>query len=154
MKTIIEKSDPSLFPSSASLISGIRRRPEFGNIEGWPRFQFNNEVKVLYVEDNTFNQAVAKKILHTIGCKLDVVNSGEEAIILLKHTSFDLILMDINMPGMDGLQVTAYIRQILKSDIPIIALTTNTSELDIEDCVEAGMSDHIGKPYNPYQLSM
>jgi CheY-like chemotaxis protein len=114
---------------------------------------FNNAIEVLFVEDNIFNQELACFVLNKLGCKSDIANSGTEAIEILRSKDYDLILMDINMPGIDGYETTRILRERLLTEIPIIAFTTNILEEDIRKCLHAGMNDHLAKPYTEQQLS-
>ncbi len=107
--------------------------------------------KVLLVEDNPINQMVAMKMLQKVGLRAVLANNGIEALEILKQQSFDLVLMDCQMPEMDGFDAT---REIRKQDIralhgkslPIIAMTANVMSGDRERCLEVGMDDYIGKP--------
>ena len=102
---------------------------------------------ILLVEDNITNQLIAKKILARINLNTTIANNGEEALIALENQEFDLILMDLHMPVLDGFQTTEAIR--LKPQwekLPIIALTANAIQTDVEQCAAAGMNAHIPKP--------
>jgi CheY-like chemotaxis protein len=114
---------------------------------------FDNAVEILFVEDNVFNQELACFILNKLGCKSDIANSGTEAIEIVRSKQYDLILMDINMPGIDGYETTRILREKLLTEIPIIAFTTNVLEEEIQKCLHAGMNDHLAKPYTEQQLS-
>ncbi len=109
-----------------------------------------SDLSVLLVEDNIVNQKVATGLIENMGYKIDTVNNGKEAIEILVKKKYDLILMDIQMPIMDGYKATAYIRS-KKSDkidyrIPIIAMTAHAQKKDHEKCLNAGMNDFITKP--------
>jgi CheY-like chemotaxis protein len=102
---------------------------------------------VLLVEDNQINQMVAQKMLEKIGITSTLAADGQEALDMLDQNEFDAVLMDCQMPVMDGFEATRQIRQqgeLLK--LPIIAMTANVMEGDREKCIEAGMNDYIGKP--------
>jgi CheY-like chemotaxis protein len=102
---------------------------------------------VLLVEDNELNQLVAQKFLKKIGVNVDIANNGQEAIEMLLAGDYGLILMDIQMPVMDGISATAKIRKMERfKDIPIIAMTAHAMSGDREKSLEAGMNDHITKP--------
>jgi len=111
-------------------------------------------LKVLLVEDNDINRLYASSILRTWGCQLEMAENGYVAIVKLKNSHFDIVLMDIQMPVMDGFEATKAIRagDALKSQIPIIALTANATKRDVEKCLEAGMNDCISKPFTPEDL--
>ncbi len=105
--------------------------------------------QILIVEDNRTSQTIASGMLEMLGCKSEVAANGRIAIQAFKRKPWDLILMDCNMPEMDGYQATAVIRGIETDSgrrIPIVAMTANTQPLDIEKCLSAGMDDHLSKP--------
>jgi signal transduction histidine kinase/CheY-like chemotaxis protein len=104
--------------------------------------------RILVVEDNPVNQIVATRALVTLGYLADVVPGGEAALEALENCRFDLILMDCQMPGMDGYAATAEIRRREggRSRIPIVAMTANPIEGDRERCITAGMDDYLPKP--------
>ncbi|MBF0425941.1 MAG: response regulator [Magnetococcales bacterium] len=109
--------------------------------------------QVLLVEDNSINQQVACGLLDLLGIKATVAGSGEEAISALRHHRFDVVLMDIQMPGKDGYQTTEVIRQELGLEqLPIIAMTAHAMSGDRERCLAAGMNDHVAKPIDPANL--
>lgn len=105
--------------------------------------------ELLLVEDNPLNQLVTQKLLSDWGIELQIANNGKEAIDLLAKRGFDLILMDVQMPEMDGYEATRHIREkMLKpfKDIPIIALTANAFSGSDDECLKAGMDDYVSKP--------
>lgn len=106
---------------------------------------------ILLVEDNQVNQTVARKLLQKQGCTVTIANDGVEALDKLYSGDFDLILMDCQMPIMDGFEATRKIRQS-GNDIPIIALTANAQNSDRDACLEAGMNDFLSKPFDPRRL--
>ena len=106
---------------------------------------------ILLVEDNKVNQTVARKLLQKQGCEVTIANDGVEALDKLHNGNFDLILMDCQMPIMDGFEATRKIRQS-GNDIPIIALTANAQNSDRDACLEAGMNDFLSKPFDPRRL--
>jgi signal transduction histidine kinase len=106
---------------------------------------------ILLVEDNKVNQTVARKLLEKQGCVVTIANDGVEALDKLYGGEFDLILMDCQMPIMDGFEATRKIRQS-GNDIPIIALTANAQNSDRDACLEAGMNDFLSKPFDPRRL--
>ncbi|MGI5308301.1 response regulator [Rheinheimera sp. WS51] len=121
--------------------------------------QQNNPLQnltLLLVEDNLTNQLVASELLSQLGAKVDIASSGKEALAKLtnKPEQFAVVLMDIQMPEMDGYQTTYHIRNTLKlTQLPIIAMTANAMASDIKACLEAGMQDHVAKPFNLTELS-
>jgi len=108
---------------------------------------------VLLVEDNPINQEVANEILNSAGIIVDTAGSGIEALEALKNHDYDCVLMDVQMPEMDGYEVTRIIRDMdrLKA-LPIIAMTAHAMVGDREKCLEAGMNDYVSKPINPGTL--
>jgi two-component system sensor histidine kinase/response regulator len=115
-------------------------------------------VRILMAEDNVINQKVAQSILGKLGCKADVVANGLEAVRALELINYDLVLMDCQMPEMDGFEATAVIRdpdsKILNHKVPIVALTANAMNGDRERCIEAGMNDYLSKPVKKEDLSV
>jgi two-component system, sensor histidine kinase len=110
-----------------------------------------SSAKVLLVEDNEINQMVAQKMLEKVGLKAVLANNGVEALKALDEQSFDLVLMDCQMPEMDGFDATREIRRLdIRSlsdkHLPIVAMTANVMSGDKERCLEVGMDDYIGKP--------
>ncbi|RXF04604.1 response regulator [Pseudoalteromonas phenolica O-BC30] len=102
---------------------------------------------ILLVEDNPVNQIVIKALLEKVGLQVVLAQDGEVALDILKQRSFDLVLMDMQMPKLDGLEATKLIRQQPKwQNLPVIALTANTQKSDMESCFQAGMDDFIAKP--------
>lgn len=108
---------------------------------------------VLLVEDNQVNQLVAKTLLTRAGIDVTVANDGKLAVeVLAKPHAFDVVLMDIQMPHMDGVEATRVIRRELKLSLPIVALTAHAIEEERQRCEDAGMDGHISKPINPQEL--
>jgi len=108
--------------------------------------------RILLAEDNSVNQYVVLCMLEALGCKADVVESGLEVLVAVKKTTYDLILMDCQMPEMDGYAATHEIRKLEQANhtkrATIIAMTANAVMGDREKCVEAGMDDYISKPFD------
>lgn len=126
-----------------------------GDIESGDASPIN--ARVLLAEDNIINQDVACAALQQLGCSVDLVTNGREAARTARTHSYDLILMDCLMPEMDGFDATRMIRAAEEADgggahIPIIALTANALPSDREECLAAGMDDHIGKPFRIVEL--
>jgi PAS domain S-box-containing protein len=103
-------------------------------------------LRVLLVDDVMLNQIFMKTLLNSYGCDVHVAANGRLAIEKLKKNRYDLILMDLQMPEMNGYEATAYIRKELKLDVPVIALTADVTTADVERCRETGMNDYIPKP--------
>ena len=113
-------------------------------------------IRVLVAEDNAVNQKVAVRILEKLGYRADAVADGEEAVKALKSIPYDLVLMDVQMPRMNGFVATRVIRDpesnVLRHDIPIIAMTAHALKGDRDLCLEAGMDDYVSKPVNAQVL--
>jgi CheY-like chemotaxis protein len=114
--------------------------------------------RILLAEDNVTNQKVALAILKKLALRADGVADGAEAIKALELIPYDLVLMDVRMPVMDGIEATRQIRDpqsgVLNHDIPIIAMTANVLASDREKCVAAGMNGFVAKPVSPAELRM
>jgi len=107
-------------------------------------------IDILIAEDNPINQKVIKKIMAKLGLQAAIAGNGLEVLEALEEKSYDLILMDMQMPEMDGLQATREVRKLDSSALPqqpiIIALTANAMESEKRDCFKAGMDDFLAKP--------
>ena len=106
---------------------------------------------LLLAEDNPVNQKVAKNVVERLGLSVDLANDGKQAVEAVVNGTYDVVLMDCQMPAMDGFQATRAIRRIEKSQnlkrVPIIAVTANAMEGDREHCLEVGMDDYLAKPF-------
>jgi len=113
-------------------------------------------VRILVVEDNPTNQKLALRLLEKVGCPADVAANGKEAIEALKKLQYDLVLMDVQMPEMDGFEATRIIRNpksdINQHEIPIVAMTAHAMKKDQDRCLDAGMDDYISKPIRSEKL--
>jgi len=110
-------------------------------------------VRVLLVEDNIINQKVAGEILSNAGTTVDIANNGKEAIFAVRKTPYDAVLMDVQMPEIDGFEATRLIRSDSRfKRLPIIAMTAHAMKGDRELCLEAGMDDYVPKPIDPGEL--
>jgi len=116
----------------------------------------NARARVLVVEDNLTNQLVAKGILEKQGMSIDIVENGEEALDALELSHYDMVLMDCQMPKMDGYEATRQIRnpqsKVMNHNVPVVAMTANAMQGDHEKCIAAGMDDYISKPVDPTKL--
>jgi len=113
-------------------------------------------LRILLVEDNLVNQKLAVRILEKSGFRADTVNNGKEAVEALQRFPYNLVLMDIQMPEMDGYQATKIIRDrrspVRDHDVPIVAMTAHAMKGDREKCIQAGMNDYVSKPIRPEKL--
>jgi CheY-like chemotaxis protein len=115
-------------------------------------FAAHYPLKILIAEDDMMNQQLALMILKRLGYSADVAPDGKEVLEVVSEKKYDLILMDVQMPLMDGLEATRMLRLCLNAQPVIIAMTANAMEGDREACLAAGMDDYISKPVNLDQL--
>ncbi len=111
-------------------------------------FAIANPLEILLAEDNLINQKLATRVLNKLGYTIDIAENGKIAVDMLGEKSYDIILMDVQMPEMDGLEASRYIRQSNVKQPVIIAMTANAMPEDREACLQAGMNDYISKPIN------
>ncbi len=109
-------------------------------------------LRVLAVEDNELNRMVLQVILKKCEVSVTIAHNGQEAVDLVRENDFDIVLMDVQMPILDGLEATKYIREELKLTIPIIGLSANAMREEVEICRQAGMNDYLVKPYSERAL--
>ncbi len=110
-------------------------------------------VKILLVEDEVVNRMVASNIIGRLGVTVDLAENGEVALDMVRQNTYDLVLMDMLMPNMDGLEATRRIRQLEgRTGLPIIALTANAFAAEKRRCLEAGMNGFVSKPFHPQTL--
>jgi len=153
---LIKPVTPSmLFDSVVQALSGGERTA--AGTHGSTSVGFNFEsirgAHLLLVEDNELNREVATGLLEGAPVTVSAADNGEVAIQMLNQTKYDMVLMDMQMPVMDGLAATRAIRQNSQfKDLPIIAMTANAMADDREKCLEAGMNDHLAKPIDPDKL--
>lgn len=140
--------------------SGCNFRQQGTNLNDY-FFADGDKYRILVVEDNITNQKVALRILEKLGLKAEAAANGIEALNAVENRPFDLILMDVQMPEMDGLEASRMIRakeascnfQSKKSRVPIIAMTADALKGDNEKCFSSGMDDYLAKPVNPSDLA-
>lgn len=116
----------------------------------------NVNVRILLAEDNSTNQEMALGMLRKLGLRADAVADGAEAETALGSIPYDLVLMDMRMPVMDGIEATRQIRNprsaVLNHDVPVIAMTANVMQREREACLTAGMNQFVAKPVSPDRL--
>ena len=148
-----------LFDSLSAVLAGAAvARPERPIITRHAiREMRRGAVRILLAEDNITNQQVALGILKRLGLRADTVVNGAEAVRSLETLPYDLVLMDVQMPEMDGLEATRRVRDpgsaVLRHGIPIIAMTAHAMQGDRERCLEAGMNDYVTKPISAQALA-
>ncbi len=138
------------FTISAPTEAGGDLEAEAGQAEDWRIAP----MRIMIVDDVAVNRELVSTLLSPFDLQLTEASNGAEAVEAALHTSFDLILMDLQMPGMDGLAATRAIRanSELNRRTPILAVSANVLPVHVEACRQAGMNDHIGKPINPREL--
>jgi PAS domain S-box-containing protein len=132
---------------------GLLKNKQGSAVISGQEFTGKKGTRVLLVEDNKINQQLAEDLLSEAGLNVSIANNGKEALECLDKEKYDLVLMDIQMPEMDGYEATGHIRKSDSySEIPVIAMTANALAGDREKCLEAGMSDYVTKPIDPDKL--
>lgn len=134
------------FPVVETIQQEIKKKEDDENI---------SHLKVLIAEDNKINQLVVRKIFSDWKTKIEFADNGEQAVQMAKNEQFDIILMDIQMPVMDGLTASKTIRTTLPEphcSVPIMAMTAHATASEKQKCVDHGMNDHINKPFDPLDL--
>jgi signal transduction histidine kinase/DNA-binding response OmpR family regulator len=155
--TVLETLKEGKPLSSLQEASSSSPRTAQSEVSKKPQFR----ARILLTEDNPVNQEVAISMLQLLGCDVTIAQNGREAVQASEHESYDLILMDCQMPEMDGFEATRLIRerestidypQSTGVHIPIIALTANAMEKDRQQCLDAGMDDYLSKPFSQERL--
>jgi len=145
LSTLNEKNISGLQKNAAELF----RTSENANAKTCPLTQGGEPLSILLAEDNVVNQMVITAMLEKLGCRVTIVDNGKEAVDHYEAAAADIILMDISMPVMDGLEATAHIRRIQDKygkTIPIIGVTAHAMREDEQRCLQAGMDDYLPKP--------
>jgi len=144
-----------LFDRLAEVLGEAEEQPEAAPARPVP----SHQGRVLLAEDNSVNQKVALRILEKLGYEVEVASDGDAVLDLLGRNSYDLVLMDCQMPNRDGFETTREIRRREDRDtnapgrkLPIVAMTANALQGDRERCLEAGMDDYLSKPFKPEEL--
>jgi signal transduction histidine kinase/DNA-binding response OmpR family regulator/HPt (histidine-containing phosphotransfer) domain-containing protein len=153
---LIKPVTPSMLFDSVVQAMSTKERTEPGTHAVTPagfNFERIRGARVLLVEDNELNREVATGLLEDAPVTVSAADNGEVAIRMLNEGNYDIVLMDMQMPVMDGLAATRAIRQNSRfKDLPIIAMTANAMTSDREKCLDAGMNDHLAKPIDPDKL--
>src|SRR5688572_18961091 len=146
--TITVESEPGE-GSTFSFVLSFNKTEEKAELELIPEMELEAEFKdarILVVEDIALNQLLMKTLLEDFGFKMDIAGNGKIALEMLKDCNYDLVLMDLQMPEMNGFEATKHIRETMNCNIPIIALTADVTTVDVEKCKAVGMNDYISKP--------
>jgi two-component system sensor histidine kinase/response regulator len=155
---LIKPVTPSLLFDAALKVLGENARIEAAPIgaaarSGPPEVERLRGARVLLIEDNELNQQVATELLAAVGIQVDVAENGEVGLDRLQRGSYDLVLMDVQMPVMDGLECAARVRTMPEfRELPILAMTANAMAGDRDRSLAAGMNDHVTKPIEPDEL--
>jgi two-component system sensor histidine kinase/response regulator len=152
---LVKPCPPSALHAALAPVVGTEAPTMVEPIEIAPETPIGAGLRVLVAEDNKVNQVVVKQLLEKLGCRVDAVANGLEAVEAVRLAPYHVIFMDVQMPEMDGLAATAAIRALHlpdRRDIWIIALTANAFEEDARRCLAAGMNDFLAKPIKPDDL--
>lgn len=133
-------------------LSSEKEHKSFNGMSISPTNHFTYKPRLLLVEDNLHNQKYESVILKEMGLEVDIAENGQLAIEMLQKKKYHLVIMDIQMPIMDGYKASTKIRQELQSDIPIIAMTAHVLDGEREKCLSFGMNDYISKPFKEIEL--
>ena len=152
-KTAARSGSPSTLPLADLMLPSVQSLSRSLDKSSWAN-PSGVRRRLLVVEDNLINQKVAMKILTQMGFGVEVANDGLDALAYCQKSSFDAILMDCQMPVMDGFEATIAIRNLQTglARTPIIALTANALSSEREKCLQAGMDDFLAKPVKPEML--
>lgn len=151
--TIVVESEVSKGSSFSFTLSFLKTKESIEYEIEIPELDIEtNNIKVLVAEDIALNQLLMKTILEDFGFGCEIASNGKIAIEKLEDGYFDIVLMDLQMPVMNGFEATEYIRNNIKSDIPIIALTADVTTVDLAKCRAVGMNDYIAKPVDEHLL--
>ncbi|TXI79843.1 MAG: response regulator [Flavobacteriales bacterium] len=143
LDTLVGLVEPGVAATTEQTVSDLEQRAA----------EYARGARLLLAEDNPINREVATELLQALGITIDVAGDGAEAVAMASTGGYDLILMDVQMPVMDGLTATRAIRRAATGgSLPIIAMTANAFEDDRQQCLAAGMNDHVAKPVDPARL--
>ena len=117
-----------------------------------PLFEGESAKEIMVVEDNSINQKLLKRVLREENLNITFCQTAEEALDILSNQKFDLIFMDIQLPGISGIEATQKIKKEMRLKTPVVALSANVSHADIQRSKEAGMEAHVGKPFRQAEI--
>ncbi|MGC4076988.1 MAG: response regulator [Rubrivivax sp.] len=140
------------FSAEFELPAAVAPQPPAPQLEPWAQHAALRGRRILLAEDNAINQEVVVDLLQAAGMQVDTAGNGRQALEMALRTPYALILMDVQMPGLDGLAATRQIREHLGDAVPIVAMTANAFAEDRAACLDAGMNDHLSKPVEPQRL--
>ncbi|MBF0180951.1 MAG: response regulator [Magnetococcales bacterium] len=155
---LIKPVSTSILFDTAMRVLGKARREETRQVIDAPSLRKEDlslvkGARILLVEDNDLNQEVGLELLADAGFQVDLAENGEVAVRMVRERVYDLVLMDMQMPVMDGVTATGHIRELPQcGQLPILAMTANAMQADRQRCLAAGMNDHIAKPIDPEEL--
>ena len=144
-----ESGKGSAFSFELEFEKGVANKTK--EIEAKPDLTLLNKKKVLLVEDNKINQMITKKMLENKGIVCIIIDNGEDAVKLMHNHEYDLVLMDVHLPGINGTEATKQIREF-DNTVPIIALTAISLDENRETLLSYGMNDVITKPFIPEEF--
>ncbi|MDY0361282.1 MAG: ATP-binding protein [Desulforegulaceae bacterium] len=141
---------------NSSINAKVLKKDPVSLLELWKKNNSGKNLKVLVAEDNEVNIELAIRLLKKISAEIKIAKNGFEALSILANNEFDIVLMDVQMPGMNGVETSLAIRRLEaksgKKAVPIIALTAHAMESDKKRCLDAGMTDYISKPFEAVTL--
>lgn len=146
-------SPSSLYNTIVKHNGDIKNQPNMTLNDVYNSTKIIHGAKVLLVEDNELNQLVAATLLKKMGLEVSVASDGQIATQMVAKENFDIVFMDLQMPVMDGFEATKYIKEVLKSDVIIVALSAAAMVQDKQLCKDAGMVDFIAKPFMPQDVA-
>ena len=142
-----------VFAALVSLFSGVEMKRLNGSSVSRLEQQPARRESILLVEDNNLNVKLAVKLLSRFGFHVDVANDGLEALRAIENKQYNLVLMDCQMPNMDGYEATRAIRKMAsQNNLPVVAMTAHAMSENRDKCAEAGMNDYLSKPINRVEL--
>ena len=134
----------------------ILKKDSLKAIENWLKQTRKDHINILLAEDNKVNQEIALRYLNRIPSQVDIAQNGYEAVVKMDEDEYDLVLMDVQMPGMSGVEAALEIRrkeiEKKRKKVPVVAMTAHAMTGDREKCLEAGMNEYVSKPVDVERL--